>query len=175
MVNGIGFAMDDGNRRVQMNKNVYFDRFWGDFWPTQAELKPYFIAAADDEWFDHTGNDSASLSLQGLFGTEDKPIGNGRKDINLKMWGRSGLGVLLIYDKYGPVGFRDAYTSKGDMSRLGELVRSTHDTPLPVGLFIPFDKAWLAVKEFMDTEGQLPKSIEWVRNADLPPNTFPDP
>jgi hypothetical protein len=27
----------------------------------------------------------------------------------------------------------------------------------------------------METDGQLPKSIEWVANRDLPPNTFPDP
>jgi len=31
------------------------------------------------------------------------------------------------------------------------------------------------VKEFMETEGQLPTSIEWVSSDDLPDNTFPDP
>ena len=41
--------------------------------------------------------------------------------------------------------------------------------------YIPFAKAWPAVKEFMETEGQLPKAIEWVRAEDLPPKTFPDP
>jgi hypothetical protein len=46
---------------------------------------------------------------------------------------------------------------------------------MPIGLFIPFAEAWKAVKEFIETEGELPKSIEWVRNRDLPPNTFPDP
>jgi hypothetical protein len=157
-----------------MNKYAYVHTFKGSFWPSLSEIAPFFSHSGEN-WISKGGNDSWSLKVQGLDGTEDLPIGNGRKDINLDMWGRPGLGVLLIYDKTGPVGFRDTYTSKGDMSRLGELVRSTHDTPLPVGLFIPFDKAWLVVKEFMDTEGQLPKSINWVRNADLPPNTFPDP
>lgn len=32
-----------------------------------------------------------------------------------------------------------------------------------------------AVKEFIETDGQLPKCIEWVANKDLPPGTFPDP
>ncbi|MBS0243246.1 MAG: hypothetical protein JSS20_13790 [Proteobacteria bacterium] len=41
--------------------------------------------------------------------------------------------------------------------------------------FIPFDKAWLAVKEFMETEGQMPTSIPWIYSDDLPDNTFPDP
>jgi hypothetical protein len=61
------------------------------------------------------------------------------------------------------------------LTRLREWVRSLHDTPLPVGLFIPFEQAWKAVKEFIETDGQLPKSIEWIANRDLPPNTFPDP
>ena len=45
----------------------------------------------------------------------------------------------------------------------------------PTGLFIPFPAASKALKEFMETDGQLPKSIEWVSNHDLPANTFPDP
>jgi hypothetical protein len=61
------------------------------------------------------------------------------------------------------------------MSRLGEFVRSFHDTPLSLGLFIPFEKGWLAIKEFMLNEGELPTSIEWVASDDLPPETFPDP
>jgi hypothetical protein len=90
------------------------------------------------------------------------------------MWGNPDLGVLLIYEKIGgdhPQGF----CSKGDVSRIREWVRSTHDTPLPVGLFVPFPVAWKAVKEFIETEGQLPKCIEWIKGSDLPPGTFPDP
>ena len=90
------------------------------------------------------------------------------------MYGMPGLGVLLFYHKYGG-GFSEAFTSKGDMSRLKEWVRNLHNDPLPVGLFIPFKSAWLAVKEFIETDGALPKSIEWVANKDLPPGTFPDP
>ncbi len=50
-----------------------------------------------------------------------------------------------------------------------------HGTPLPVGLFIPYATAWKAVKEFIETDGKLPKNIEWIANRDLPENTFPDP
>jgi hypothetical protein len=32
-----------------------------------------------------------------------------------------------------------------------------------------------AVKEFIETGGALPTSIEWIANSDLPENTFPDP
>ena len=61
------------------------------------------------------------------------------------------------------------------MTRLHEFVRTLHDDPMPVGLYIPFAEAWKAVKEFIETDGELPKSIEWIANKDLPPNTFPDP
>jgi len=54
-------------------------------------------------------------------------------------------------------------------------VRSLHGTPLSVGLFVPFPVAWKAVKEFIETDGELPTSIEWVANSDLSPETFPDP
>jgi len=90
------------------------------------------------------------------------------------MWGNPELGVLLIYSKWGG-GLKETYSSIGDLTRLREWVRSTHDTPLPVGLFIPFEEAWKAVKEFIETDGKLPKSIAWIANRDLPPNTFPDP
>jgi hypothetical protein len=46
---------------------------------------------------------------------------------------------------------------------------------MPIGLYIPFERAWLAVKEFIETDGQLPTSIEWVRTSELPEHTFPDP
>lgn len=72
------------------------------------------------------------------------------------MYGMPKLGVLLIYHR----SFAKAYTSKGDLSRLGEWVRNLDNDPLPVGLFIPFKSAWLAVKEFIETDGALPKSIE---------------
>jgi hypothetical protein len=60
------------------------------------------------------------------------------------------------------------------MTRLKEWVRNLHNDPLPVGLFISFPKAYDAVKECIETDGQLPKCIEWVANKDLPPGTFPD-
>jgi hypothetical protein len=42
-------------------------------------------------------------------------------------------------------------------------------------LFIPFRTAWPAVREFIETDGELPTSIEWIASSDLPPETFPDP
>jgi hypothetical protein len=82
--------------------------------------------------------------------------------------------VLLIWTKWGG-GYKENYSSKGDLERLGERVQTLHGDLLPVGLFVPFPTAWKAVKEFLETDGALPKSIEWIADKDLPPNTFHDP
>jgi immunity protein Imm1 of predicted polymorphic toxin system len=75
--------------------------------------------------------------------------------------------VLLQYRKLG----------KGDLTRLDDLVWIGQEEGdlMPIGLFIPFDRAWLAVKEFIETDGALPKSIEWIADADISDEIFPDP
>jgi hypothetical protein len=46
---------------------------------------------------------------------------------------------------------------------------------MPIGLFIPFEEAWKAVKEFMERDGALPRSIAWISSKDIPEEAFPDP
>lgn len=157
-----------------MGKRTYFDVFDGRGWPTPRQLEHYFLAPPGQRWTFETGNDSWGLDLLGADGTEHLETNKGRIDICLEMWGHPDLGVLVIYSKWGG-GHKQTYTSKGDLSRLRELVRGMHGTPLPVGLFIPYETAWKAVKEFIETDGKLPTSIEWIANRDLPANTFPDP
>ena len=157
-----------------MRKWTNFETHYHDGWPDPRVLKPYFFAPPGQEWFHTGGNDTARLSAEGLHGTEKGVPGKTRTDLSFELYGVPRLGVLLFYHQYGG-GHNQAYTSKGDLSRRGEWVRNLHNTPLPVGLFIPFEAAWLAVKEFIETDGQLPKSIEWIANKDLPPGTFPDP
>ena len=155
-------------------KRALFDTHWGAGWPDVKWLQPYFLAHPERNWPFAGGSDSAGLDAEGVDGTEHLAANDGRIDIRLSMWGNRKLGILLMYEKAGG-GYSECFSSKGDLSRLSELVRSTHDTPLPVGLFIPFDIAWKAVKEFIETDGKLPQSIEWIANRDLPPNAFPDP
>lgn len=157
-----------------MTKIIYFDQFDGKGWPQPSSLKSYFFAPKGHEWFNKSGNDTAVLTLEGIEGTEYLTGWKDRVDIVLSMWGSSDHGMLLIYEKYGG-GYNEAYSSKGDMSRIGEWVRTLHGDLRPIGLYIPFSEAWKAVKEFMETDGQLPRSIAWVKNEDLPDMTFPDP
>ena len=156
-----------------MRKWIYFDKHDHEGWPAPEVLAPYFTGGGK-EWFHRSGNDTAGLEAEGVDGTDYLAQGKGRIDIDLYLWGVPGLGVLLIHRKYGG-GLNETFSSKGDLRRLREWVRSLHNTLLPVGLFIPFESAYEAVKEFIETNGKLPKSIEWVANKDLPAGTFPDP
>jgi hypothetical protein len=84
------------------------------------------------------------------------------------------LGSVLEWSKWGG-GNKLTYFSKGDLSRILEHIRSVHDLPLPLGLFIPFEQAWTAVEEFVETDGELPKGIAWISEKDLPSQAFPKP
>jgi hypothetical protein len=142
-------------------------------WPTPEELEPYFVGPPEHRWYFEDGNDSVLLTGEGADGTEHLGNSYDRVDIMLKMWGDPDLGVLLVWTKWGG-GHRQAYTSKGDLTRLHEYMLTLHDDPLPIGLFVSFEQAWRAVKEFLETDGALPRSIAWIAGQDLPPDTFPN-
>jgi hypothetical protein len=159
-----------------MRKSIDLGSHDHDGWPDPRELERYFLGPQGRNWGSESeyGGDSAALWAEGAHGTEHLDAEKGRIDIELMMWRNRDLGVLLIYSKWGG-GYKEMFSSKGDLRRLREWVRTSHGTPLPVGLFVPFVTAWKAVKEFIKTNGELPKSIEWIADRDLPPNAFPDP
>ena len=156
-----------------MRKLSYFDRFDHWSWPDPKELEPYFLAPPGKRWTFETGNDSWGLDLEGVDGTEHLERFKGRIDIRLGMWGHPEHGILLMYEKVGG-GFRETYYPAGDLNRLREWVRSLHGDPMPVGLYIPYERAWIAVKEFMETDGMRSSRIDWIEADDLPPDTFPN-
>lgn len=158
-----------------MRKHAYFASRDFDGWPEPEEIKPYFLGPPGQRWFFDTGNDSAGFTAEGVDDTDYQDHADERQiDIYLNLWANPEFGVLLIYEKVGG-GFDNVFTSKGDMSRLKEYVLTLHDTPMPIAFYISFEEAWKAVKEFMETDGALPKSIEWVENNTLPRDTFPEP
>jgi hypothetical protein len=159
-----------------MKKRAYFDKYWGPGWPDLRFLEPYFLAAPGQEWFFDSGNDGAVLNGEGLYNTEHLEPKTGRIDVRLYMSGSAEHGVCLTYDKWdGREQRKHTLISKGDLGRLREFVRSLHGDPISVGLFISFREAWKAVREFIETDGELPESIEWISISDLPPETFPAP
>jgi hypothetical protein len=158
-----------------MRKHVYFDVFVGRGWPAPSELERYFLGPAGQRWtFFRSHNDCWGLSAEGVDGTEHLPRHQGRIDLHLTMLGNADHGVLLNYAKRGGERLEDYY-SRGDLRLLREWMWSRHGSLMPIGLFIPFERAWLAVKEFLQTDGALPQSITWIAGDDLPADAFPDP
>ena len=158
-----------------MRKDCYFHEFNGPFWPSASDLESYFLAQGGRQWISAGGNDNWGLEVQGIEGTEGLPRRQS-VNVNLRMTGNPEYGVTLEYDKWdGRIQQKESFVSKGNLDRLNEFVRSLHGDPLSIGLFIPFDTAWHAVKEFIETDGELPKRIEWIKSRDLLPQTFPDP
>ena len=157
-----------------MKKFTYFDTYWGEGWPDTAWLQRYFLSKAGQEWTFETQNDGGNFSIEGVDGTSALEEGKGRIDINLVIDGKRGCGAMLYYRK-SSAGLDEDYFSRGDVSQMRRWVRNMHGTPLSLGFFIPFASAWTAVREFMDTDGRLPKSISWINQHDIPADVFPDP
>jgi hypothetical protein len=125
-----------------MRKRTYFGEFDGHYWPEPSLLRPYFIAPKGQEWSYMGGNDTWGLSAEGLYGTEDLTPQTGRVDVHLFMCGHPDVGVHLAYAKWdGRTHEKLEFSSRGDLRRLREWVRSRHGTALPIGLFVPFSAA----------------------------------
>jgi Immunity protein Imm1 len=137
-------------------------------WPRPKDIKRYFLAPPGQRWFFDMDTDKATFELHGIDGTEHLEQHKDRIDIRLTLWGHPTLGVLFNWTKWGG-GFDDIYASKGDVTRLRERAERVHGGTLPVGLFVPYEAAWKALNEFFETDGALPKSIEWIAELDLPP------
>ena len=111
--------------------------------------------------------------MEGVDGTENLPPEK-QVVIDLYITGKPDRGVLLFYDRWSATD-GVSYYSKGDLNMLRQWIVTKHRTRLPVGLFIPFEQALKAIVEFAETDGALPKSIEWIATSDLPEGTFPEP
>ena len=157
-----------------MKKLAYFDTYWGSGWPSLEFLQPYFLAAGGKQWSFERRTADGSFVAQGVDGTDDRPEGEGRVDITMYVWGLPGMGNALLWTKWGGEK-KLTYYSRGDQARILEHTRSLHGTPLSAGLFIPFDQGWCAVRQFIETEGELPTGTAWISDRDLPPNAFPEP
>lgn len=159
-----------------MKRESFFDDHWGEGWPDLANIEYCLVDQNGREQFFAKGRDGGCFVAEGLYGTENMPPLTGQVKATLYMHMHPHRGVKLQYSKWdGRIKEKKTYHSKGDLGRLKEFVRSFHGTPLSVGLFISFKDGCRAVKEFIETEGELPQSIAWVDDEDLPPEVFPLP
>src|SRR5262249_47779517 len=147
----------------ETTKEAYFDSLLIDGWPRPKDIESYFLFAPDQPW-PFADNDSAGFDIDGIDDTRHLPIRDqGRSSVSLHLSAHPILGVYLGWRKWD--GLRReprSYVSKGDLSRLGQFVWDQHGSLYPVAFFVSYATAWRAVKEFLETDGALPESIEWI-------------
>lgn len=153
---------------------MYFNSKRSARWPHLDEIRQYFFPKSGEAWFSTGGNDSGGFTLDGVEGTEHLDHGRGRIGIDLNMIGHPKYGVQLNWARLGPPKRTDYY-SLHDPARLNQYVNSLHGDPQPIGLYIPFAEAWMAVEDFLLHEGARSTRIAWIADRDLPPDAFPLP
>jgi len=159
-----------------MEKRSYFQSKHLNRWPTSSEIDLYLLSSHQRQGSFASGIDGGNLVAEGLYGTESLEPLTGRVDVYLYYVINPHHGFYFQYTKWdGRISRNDTYNSKGDLKRLKEFVRSLSGTPLSLDLFVPFEWGGRALKEFIESGGELPKSIAWIPNGDLPPEAFPLP
>lgn len=153
-----------------MQKWTYFDERSREGWPELNWLEPYFLTDAGRRKA-FGDQESWGLTIYGLDGTGHMLPMKGRIDLHLSIQGDLKHGVMLCHFKTG-ARFREHWFSKGNQARWQEWVEIRQQDQISTALFISFEKAWLAVKEFIERDGELPKAIEWIVEADLPEFAF---
>lgn len=157
-------------------KRAYFGRFDGRGWPSLGQLRPYFFASPERRWFFETGNDGGVFEIRSGEPSGDPSVRTWQDASYLYLVGHPIYGVYLHYTRWnGGEQRKESFDSKGDLTRLRERVRDLHGTETPIGLFVPYETAWKATKQFIESEGGFPWSIEWVASSDLPEDVFPTP
>ena len=121
-----------------------------------------------------TQSGDGSFSIEGVDGTEHLESGRGRIDITLFFVADPEFGGMLSWRKGGGA-LRQCFYSKGDFRRRLEWVWTPQGTPFSAGFFIPVDKVWNALKQFIQSDGALPDAVHWVDSNELPVDTFPPP
>lgn len=152
-----------------MQRHGAFDDHWGAGWPDPAYVEPFFLdPVARAKFFKRWDG--------GSFVVEDLEVMPGELvTVALLLHMNPRYGVKLNYTKSSHrTGQKLALSSKGDLSRLAEFTLSMHETPLSVGLFVPFEAGWNATRHFLRAPSEIPTGVEWVESGKLPPGTFPD-
>jgi hypothetical protein len=145
-----------------MKKSTRFDKIQHDsHWPEPEQMKPYFLGPGG-RWEFEAGGCDGSLRLD-----------NDGDTIKMYMTGHSEYGVHLNYIS-SKGGKKESFSSKGSEGLLWYWFRDNQDNAVSFGLTVPFKKAWEAVSEFLESDGKLPKSIDWIKDEDIPRGVIPD-
>jgi len=159
-----------------IKKEAAFDDHWGNGWPEISVVERGLSDPEELARLFARGRDGGCFSIEWIYDKTHSAPQSELVGATLYMHMNPDHGIKLQYSKWdGRVGEKKTYHSKGDLARLKQFVRSFHRTPLSIGLFVPFEMGRKAVKEFLETDGALPRSIDWISDDELPSEVFPLP
>ena len=155
-----------------MSKTAIFAGDVSEGWPEPQDIARYFLTPSGQRSFLETGDDSGLFTVDGIEGTDHlEDTSCGRKEVNLWLTAHPAFGVMLQWSKWDGKQHQD-YHSSGDLTRLREAIPSSHGSKCPLGLFVPLEDAWKAIKDFLENEGGRSNKIAWIESKDLPPDIF---
>ena len=117
--------------------------------PSEDFMKTLFLSPSNDYW--RRGSGDACLE----FGH-----GDSRKKLLILP-----SDSFCVYLKY--IEGQNTWLSLQDSNRLKEMLECSDEWHASAGLFLPKEKAWLAIKEFSRT-GTRCDQIQWIRPSELP-------
>ena len=175
-VASVSFGKAIGSTKMTKSTKIDLGEFNNAPWPSTSTVKPYFTSPSQRNWAYWDVGAGGLISVDGIMGTELVAAARGRANATLYISGDRTHGLTLFHRLWdGRTETVSSHYSRGDLSRRLEFVKTGDGDLLSVGLFISFEKAWLAVEDFMNSAGSLSKRIEWVSIRDLPTDTFPEP
>ncbi|HET7805327.1 MAG TPA: Imm1 family immunity protein [Pseudolabrys sp.] len=159
-----------------VKKEASFDDHWGNGWPDITIVDQCLTDPEKLAQLFAKGRDGGCFSIEWIYDEDNSVPQFGVVGAILYMHMNPDHGIKLQYSGWDRcIGERKTYHSKGDLTKLKQFVRSFHRTPLSIGLFVPFETGRRAVKEFLETDGELPRSVDWILDDDLTPDVFPLP
>jgi hypothetical protein len=152
-----------------MKKTFAFGPFGDTVWTDPSKIEHFFLDPRQRELLFLDREGGGVFSIEGLEGTEGLSSEAERVNARLYLAMLPQHGATISYHHWdGRIRKKIEFHSKGNLERINEYVRSFQGSPMQLGLFVPYEAAWNAVKEFMEGDGGPPTSIEWVGGASIP-------
>ena len=157
-----------------MKRFISINGFECNRWPAADQLEQSFLDPARRNWAFWDGGGGGYISVSGLDGTENEPDGPNRSNARIAIRAHRKHGATLDHHWWdGKRRVSTSHLSLGSTSDMTKLPHLDNRQPFAVGLFIPFELAWLALKDFMVDPIHPSKSVPWINAKDLPPSAIP--
>ncbi len=153
-----------------MRRFIFINGFEGPDWPPIATLEREFMDPTRREWayWDGSGAAGGYMKISGIEGTEAQPDGRTRSGATISIRAHRQFGATLSHHWWdAKSATATTHLSLGDRSLLSQMTTLDDRQPYPIGLFIPFELAWLAFRDFIQEPTRVTSAVPWINGVDL--------